>query len=118
MCYWILPKSGIPIARTTIQFITGDELMTEDVQRLLKEYDLTIHEKIGDKVLDHEQLNAIPELIQGMNMEDEDESYEPFDQSMPEADEFDAESFDAYIGADNNSQRGQPSVCYSNWKEA
>jgi ribosome assembly protein YihI (activator of Der GTPase) len=91
---------GIPIARTTIQSITGDELATEEVQKLLNEFDLAIQEKIGDKALSHEQLDVIPRLMQGMNIEDEDESYEPFAQSMPEADEFDAESFDAYIGAE------------------
>jgi hypothetical protein len=110
MYYWILPKSSIPIARTTIQSITGDELATEEVQKLLKEFDLAIQEKIEDKVLSHEQLDEIPELMQGMNIEDEDESYEPFAQSMPEADEFDAESFDAYIGAEIIIPKGDNQV--------
>jgi hypothetical protein len=39
MCYWILPESGIPIARTTIQSFTVDEVATEEVQNALKAYD-------------------------------------------------------------------------------
>ena len=36
MCYWILPESGVPVARTKIQSLTVDELATDEVQQSLK----------------------------------------------------------------------------------
>jgi hypothetical protein len=38
MCYWVLPSSGIPIARTTIQQITQAELDTDEIKKQLYEY--------------------------------------------------------------------------------
>jgi len=45
MCYWLLPSFGIPIARTTIQLITLEELETDKVQ--LKVYNDKLSEKLG-----------------------------------------------------------------------
>ena len=36
MCYWILPQSGKPIARTTIKGLSADELATDAVKKQLK----------------------------------------------------------------------------------
>jgi hypothetical protein len=35
MCFWILSKSGVPIARTTVRPITDDELQTDTVKQEL-----------------------------------------------------------------------------------
>jgi len=48
MCYWILPPSGIPIARTTIQAVTKEELNTTEVKEQLQEFDASISIKLGD----------------------------------------------------------------------
>jgi hypothetical protein len=103
MCYWILPESGIPIARTTIQSFTADEIATEEVQKALKAYDDLIQSKIGDAVLE----NELPVPMQGMvPPEDEEDAdgatFAPFAPSlaMPEADEFDIDSYDAYLQAE------------------
>jgi hypothetical protein len=47
MCYWVLRNSGIPIAQTTIQLITPEELETEKVQTELKEYNDKLNGKIS-----------------------------------------------------------------------
>jgi hypothetical protein len=47
MCYWILPQSGVPIARSTVQTITADELKTEIVKRELAALDSAIKLKLG-----------------------------------------------------------------------
>ena len=105
MCYWIIPESGVPIARTTIQMITSDEMATIEVQTSLKAYDEAIQKKIGDQVDEAE----LPGPMQGMmHPEDEEDdaldhgNFEPFAPSlaMPEADEFDAETFDNYLQAE------------------
>lgn len=46
MCYWLLPKSGVPIAHTTIQAITEDELSGQTVKQQLIDYDEVIKEKL------------------------------------------------------------------------
>ena len=39
MCFWILPKSGVPIARTTVRAITDSELQITQVQQELRSFD-------------------------------------------------------------------------------
>ncbi len=46
MCYWLLPESGVPIARTSIQAISKDELNTDSIKTKLKQYDEKIEEKL------------------------------------------------------------------------
>jgi len=47
MCYWLLPKSGIPIARTTVQALSEEELMRLDIQEQIKDYDEVIKDKLS-----------------------------------------------------------------------
>ncbi len=47
MCYWVLPPSGIPIARTTIQAISKDELATRDVMTQIYDFDTEIAINLG-----------------------------------------------------------------------
>ncbi|MGH3624303.1 MAG: hypothetical protein ACRDQ5_21370 [Sciscionella sp.] len=49
MCYWILTKTGVPIARSTVQLITDDELSTDDVRHKIEIFDTNIQEKIGSE---------------------------------------------------------------------
>jgi hypothetical protein len=46
MCYWILPVSGIPLARTTIQAISNEEMQTE-VKSSSAAYDMAIEDKLS-----------------------------------------------------------------------
>jgi hypothetical protein len=57
MCYWLLPKSRIPIARTTIQKVSQDDLQTEVFQATLKSYNDMIEEKLSDE-------NMTPQTLQ------------------------------------------------------
>ena len=50
MCFWILPISGEPIARTTVQVISQEELATDEVKQLIAVYDKTIQEKFDVNV--------------------------------------------------------------------
>jgi hypothetical protein len=43
LCYWILPKSGRPIARTTVRPISEAELQTDHIQQELNSFDASIH---------------------------------------------------------------------------
>jgi len=44
MCYFILPKSGIPIARSTVQAISEADKMKDEVKSELKAFDIAITE--------------------------------------------------------------------------
>jgi hypothetical protein len=46
MCYWLLPESGIPIARTTIQAVKKDEFNTASFEQILKTFDQKIEDKL------------------------------------------------------------------------
>ena len=46
MCYWLLPISTVPIARTTIQEVAQHELQSEEFQRQLEHYDNVVNEKL------------------------------------------------------------------------
>lgn len=47
MCYWVLPLLGVPIARSTIQSITADEMKTDTVISELKVFHDAIKPKLG-----------------------------------------------------------------------
>jgi hypothetical protein len=47
LCFWILPKSGVPIARTTIQAIPLEEFNTNDLQYLIQEFDAAVASKLN-----------------------------------------------------------------------
>jgi hypothetical protein len=59
MCYWLLPESGSPIARTTIQSITDEELNEHVVKQRLDQLD----EKLNQKFYGPEQENISVYLI-------------------------------------------------------
>jgi len=104
MCYWILPASRVPIARTTVQALSDGEVATVEVQQTVKAYDQSIQAKIGDSVFE----NDLPEPSQcKMHSQDEEEddggtTFEAFAPShaMPEADEFDVKTYDVYLQAE------------------
>lgn len=104
MCYWILPASGVAIARTTVQKISPDEMATDTVRAALQQYNQGIRDTIGDSVADDNApppaLGLVPQA-HFLQDEDVDDDFTPFEPAatMPEADEYDADAYDAYISA-------------------
>jgi len=47
MCLWVLPMSGVPIARTTIQALDKKELESPETKCLLEAYDKAISERFA-----------------------------------------------------------------------
>ncbi len=93
-CYYILPQSGVPIVRSTVQRITDDELKSAEVKQALETYDLTIEIKLSHR--------NVPVPNEFLVDEDDDAPYEPVEPEaeMPEADAFDAQMYDQYISAE------------------
>jgi hypothetical protein len=96
MCYWVLPKSGVPLARSTVQAIPREHSVTADFQEELKVLDEALVEKFGDPVsyespkINEEDKECAYD-INGPSEVDmlETPSYEPLEpeSSMPEADD-------------------------------
>ena len=53
--YWVLPSSGIPIARTTVQRVTNLEAQTEQCRRRFDAYDNRLAERFNEKFISANQ---------------------------------------------------------------
>jgi hypothetical protein len=107
MCFWILPKSGIPIARTTVRAINNDELKTEPVKQELLSYDQAIGRKLGDHLLDENDLSfEIDSFELSRALADEDDindgNYLPLEPEAekPDLDGYDEETLDNLFTAE------------------
>jgi len=106
MCHWIIPDSGIPIARSTVQPILRADKESETVKAELAALDAAIASKFINQSSD-EDINSIiiPDYLQYNDANDEEfetPHFEPVDKEaeMPEADEFSHEEYDKYISAE------------------
>jgi hypothetical protein len=101
MCFWIIPESCIPIARTTVSSLTVDEAASPEIQELRKTLDEAIEERIGDKI---NQL--ADDLVDVFHVPPDDlfddEPFEPMEPEslMPEADMYTPEAFDEYLNVE------------------
>jgi len=87
MCYWLLPKSGIPIARTTIQAISEMELSQDNIKEQLKDYDEVIRQKLSTE-------NDLSSYIQLYREDCENDLID--DKELPESKEVDSIEPDMY----------------------
>jgi hypothetical protein len=98
MCYWILTKSCIVLARSTVQPVSKDELQDPVVIKALRAFDAVVSEKLNDKA----QVKAITVPLEGVAWDkynDQDAvPYKP-KASMPDVDDYPEETFDKYISA-------------------
>jgi hypothetical protein len=99
MCYYILPPSGIPIARSSVQPVSPEERQTDNVIQELAMLDDSIKNKFGNPIKED-----IPDYFSHDGQENMPPDYttpqfEPVEEGVPEADEWDPESFDQYISA-------------------
>jgi len=101
MCYWVLPISGIPLARSSVQHIPPEYLSTDDVQQELSALDKVLTEKFGDPVKSTDESLEYDINDPAMDNEAVTPLFEPMEpeSAMPEADLWDAEAYDQYISA-------------------
>ena len=104
LCYWILPVSGVPIARSMVQPISKDALAMKEVIDELASYNMSI--AVFFAKMNHEYPTLDMEETQGLTTDIFDmecakhtvNQYEP-ESSMPEAESYDKESLDKLISA-------------------
>jgi hypothetical protein len=101
MCYWVLLKSGVPIARSTVQEIPKELYTTEDFKEELKTLDTALTAKFGDPVNPNEETDDHGYDINAQILDTETPQYEPWkpEAQMPEADEWEPDAYDQYISA-------------------
>ena len=112
LCYWILPVSGVPIARSTVQPISKDDLATKEVVDELASYDMSIAVFFAKK--NHKYPSLDMEETQGLTTDTFDmecaehavNQNEP-ELSMPEAESYDKESFEKLLSAHVLLPRGE-----------
>jgi hypothetical protein len=96
MSYFILPQSRIPIVRSSIQPITSEEKQTITEQDELNHLDEAI--KIKCKSIKPDEISNF--LLHQFNEDDYNTpQFEPVEEDIPEADNWDPESYDTYISA-------------------
>ena len=49
LCYWLLLPSGKVIARTTVQHVTREDMLNDDVRRMIDEFDRNVDERLDDQ---------------------------------------------------------------------
>lgn len=107
MCFWILPKSGTPIARTTVRPVTTDELQQDAIKQELLSFDQSIQRKIGDHLLNEGDLSFevdSSDLAKALADVDDDIDghYLPIepDAEKPDLDDYDEETLDSLLSAE------------------
>lgn len=90
MCFWIIPSSGIPIARSTIQKISPNDLMTDQVKMEIQQLD----QDLDDNVKSDNQ-EAFLLYCNDRYEEDieEDEPIEP-DAQAPDKEDIETDAYD------------------------
>jgi hypothetical protein len=96
MCYYILPASGIPVACSTVQPVSPEERTIEEIQQELAALDNAIHSKLGEPIKEDlpDYFNPDGDIPDHLTPQ-----FDPVEESVPEADDWDPESFDKYISA-------------------
>jgi len=105
LCFWVLPESDRPIARSTVQPLTNNNLRDPNVLSQLHSYDLSVRKKLGDDLATDEALSfeiGSEELQRTLQDADDDGHFIPVEPeaSKPDADDFDEETYSHFTSAE------------------
>ena len=106
MCYWILPVSGVPISRTTVQAVPLDEQRSHEFEAELKAFDQSVSLVLARGDNDTVYPQYVREVDNDINPDEDD--MEPYDSASekPDADLHDAEAYDNLLSAEVLLPRG------------
>ena len=48
MCYWVMPESGIALARTTVQHVTRDDMLDPAISEQITKFDKALNARLDD----------------------------------------------------------------------
>ena len=126
MSYWVLPKSGIPISRTTVQRVTHLKTQTDFTKKRLKHYDTAINERLHE-IYTQKYFSAPssdkPTMEMWKDLADGDEDFQNklaivFDNTdvKESDDQFTPDSYDNYINIKLALDRGREQTEYARVK--
>jgi len=93
MCFWLLPASGVPIARTTIEKIKSDDMMTDMVKHQVEQLDQALESNL--KANNQESFLLYRYDLYDLDIED-DELIQP-DASIPNTEEIEVDTYDELL---------------------
>jgi hypothetical protein len=100
MCYWLLPESGVLIARTTIKSISNEELATTEVKHIIDAFNDKLISKLGEiqgnTINDSPTFNLYKEDEDPQDLDFEQELFDP-DAAQVDVDDIDNEVFDELL---------------------
>ena len=119
MCYWILTSKGTVVSRTTVQHVTKEDVLNEEIMDNIRQFHLELDSKLGDELLyinnDSDFSKFLNEDVPDPSVDNpyedrvNDGTEEPYQgYRLPEIDEIGniedereaANVYDAYIGAE------------------
>ena len=116
MCYWIMPVSGNPIAETTVQHVTRDDILDADISAQITEFNQNLTKRLDDTnfiLMPGNQNFEVDDEYDDFAAPDDDPAYgdntpteaqygsmaTEFTNVLPDEDEIkEAEVYDKYIG--------------------
>jgi Reverse transcriptase (RNA-dependent DNA polymerase) len=123
LCYWLLLSNGKVLARTTVQHVTREDMLNDDVKVQINQFDEQVEDRLTDEnfVVDDQNVtnfyledDAFVEGTPNMVTPDDVEYDDMLTEERPERDEMSDELTDKYIGTElifgvglGNERRGR-----------
>jgi hypothetical protein len=113
LTYWVLTKAGKVIARSTIQHVTMQEELSEDIAQSIKLFDEMVTERLDDTNFVIDNMIHGENILQDEDFETDDPAYGDGSNTLTDAeyrmetkpperkeeDEIETEAYDKFIGA-------------------
>jgi hypothetical protein len=120
MCYWVLPESGIPITRTSVQHVTIEDMRNPELLVKMDRMKAALNKRLDDTNFQNEydgnffdDIEEVPSRIDVMAYGDgtktpSDTDYGDMNESVrKEEDDIDDDAYDKYIGAEVTFETGE-----------
>lgn len=111
MCYWIMTASGKVIAETTVQHVTRDDMLDNDIATQIESFHNTLSERLDDSNFtlpsvgnfafdeDHYDLPQWDPAYGDNTPNDDEYGNEMHTTPLEDADDLEPDAYDKYIGA-------------------
>jgi hypothetical protein len=115
MCYWVIPVSGVVLARNTVQHVTPLELQVPELQDQVKEFDIALRERLSDLnfvISGMEEASGfyLPDIYHMKEFADSVTVPRDGDETQPEQDSFTPEGYENMIYAEIMIPKGDGTI--------
>jgi hypothetical protein len=124
LCYWLLLANGKVLARTTVQHVTREDMLNEDVKLQINQFDEQVENRLNDEnfVVDDQNITnfyledeeTLVDVASHMITPDDVEYDDMLTEERPDRDDMSDELADKYIGTElifgiglGNERRGR-----------